>query len=755
MKRLVEIEDLSCEYVKKLLEELEDYKNLEKYLKKVQEDLQESSETVEKLNRENKELKEKNFSNKRFSEKPANQEKKEKKLILEIVKLENEVQTLRNELSNKITYDKVQNEPKKETKIQELEEQVKIYKRKSEKIEYSLLKLQLELGDIKNKEKLAREIADSHETVRQAQLSQITSLKESNKSLCETNSLYEERIQMTFEELYSFNQFKSEYYKLRNEKTLIHRKMRQLEAGVITSDIKAEITEEFISSTDPIFKLIQNPEKFKSRSMSNTKKMDLLDISKINLSQIKPCRPTFASLIRIPVGHVQFSPTYRDWLFVTIRAIFDSKQNEHLLRLQSNSTPLTFPEFVYDWLGQFTVDNGTRVVKQLEWWTKNNADTARLQLLAGLALPRSKRVWELNTFREFLLEEIDLDELAFYLHCRFLLFQGPQLATPAGRFAATHYVSVAEAKQLVLTVMEGLHNESVSHLLGLIEEKAKKKPGNVESSFILRVLLEYYHREKKLKYVAIQELFYRCSKSEFNFESFKDVCLSLDSKLPPHLIAKAYREAYTDGNGFISADGFYVVANNLLFFHMLKLKNPWKIPKLNEFGEIDPNFNEYSEYMAKADQLFKEKKRDVEIIGKFVENLGVPDFHRCFANLELILNRKYQFLDEFKTWNLADAFKQFWVLVIRAKLVFYEHNALSPLGIRNNSIENKECDLRELMESNKHFIEDIADYQWRVVKLKILVRRLQRRAKAKPRVVTLIQNIVRSLGSMKKAAVHK
>jgi hypothetical protein len=77
------------------------------------------------------------------------------------------------------------------------------------------------------------------------------------------------------------------------------------------------------------------------------------------------------------------------------------------------------------------------------------------------------------------------------------------------------------------------------------------------------------------------------------------------------------------------------------------------------------------------------------------------------------------------------------------------------LGHRNNSIENKECDLRELMESNKHFIEDIADYQWRVVKLKILVRRLQRRAKAKPRVVTLIQNIVRSLGSMKKAAVHK
>ena len=692
---------------------------------------------------------------KKCSENLVSVNKKEKKYVMEIVKLENEIEILKNELSLRQNVEKSQNEPKKEPKFQELEDQIKNIRKKYEKSQIEFYKLQMELAESKEKERLAKSISDSHEDVRQALISQVETIKSRNLSLEVSASLFNERIQMTYEELLSFNSFKAEYYKLRNEKTAIQRKMRQLEAGVITSGVKLEVVEEFVPPSDPIFKLVSNPEKFKSRNMPNMKKMDLLDISKINLNLIKPCKPTFASFIRIPVGHVQFSPPYTEWLFITIRAIFDSKYNEHLLQIQSNSTPLTFPEFVYDWLGCFTVDNGTRVIKQLEWWTKTNADNLRLQLIAGLALPRSKRVWELNTFREFLQEELDLDELAFYLHCRFLLFQGPQLSTPAGRFAATHYVSLAEAHRLVQTVLDGLPGDSISQLINLIDEKAKKKPGNIESSFVLRVLLEYYHREKKLKYVAIQELFYRCSKSEFTFESFRDVCLSLDSKLPIYLIAKAYREAYSDGNGFISADGFYVVANNFLFFHMLRLKNPWKIPKLNEFGEIDPHFNEYSQYMAKADQLFKERQRDVEILGKFVESLGIPDFHRNYANFELVLNRKYQFMDEFKTWNLADVFKQYWITVMRARLVFYEHNGISPVSTKGSNIAAKESDLRTLIESNKHFIEDITDYQWRVVKLKILVRRLQRRAKAKPRVVTLMQNIGRSIGGMKKATLSK
>ena len=122
--------------------------------------------------------------------------------------------------------------------------------------------------------------------------------------------------------------------------------------------------------------------------------------------------------------------------------------------------------------------------------------------------------------------------------------------------------------------MDGLSQESLTELLGLIQSKSKKKPGTVESSFLLRTLLEYYHREKKLKFLAIQELFYRSSKTEFTFQSFKDICLSLDSSLSPYVIAKSYREAFMEGNGFISPEVFYVVANNSLFFLMLRLKNP-------------------------------------------------------------------------------------------------------------------------------------------------------------------------------------
>lgn len=755
VKKIVEIEDHTSDCIFTVLEHLKMQSGVQSLLAKTQDDLVQSQKTVERLSRELKSVKDKSEAiSKKVSDKGQNIEKIEKLYVLEIVKLEHEIELLREELSKQTTAQKVSIEPKKEPRMQEIEDAYKSLKDKHEKSLISFYKLQMELAETKEKEKLSKSIADSYEELRQALLFQIDTIKARNVELENLLNCYRERSYMMAEELHSFNEFKSEFYKLRNEKNIIRRKMRQLEIGVVTGGYSNQIVEEFVPANDEVFKLVQNPEKFKSKKMGN-RRISTQDLVKINLNTLKPCRPTFASFLKIPVGHVQFSPPYKDWLFVTVRAIFDSKYNEHLLNLQSNTLPLTFPEFVYDWLGHFTVDNNVRGIKQQEWWTKNNADASRLQLLAGLALPRSKRVWELNTFREFLQEELDLDELAFYLHSRYLLFQGPQLATSAGKYASSHYVSLSESKTLILTVMEGLPNESISQLLTTIEEKSKKKPGFIESSFVLRVLLEFYHREKKMKYLAIQELFYRCSKTEFTFESFKDICLSLDSKLPPYLIAKAYREAFMDGNGFISADVFYVVANNLLFYFMLRLKSPWKIPKLNEFGEIDPYFDEYSNYMATADKLFKSRGRDVEIVSKYIESMGIPDFHRHYLNLELVMNRKYLVMEEFKSWNLADVFKQYWITVIKAKSVFYEHNGVNPLGIRKKVFEAMENDLKHIVDANKIFIEDLSEYQLQLVKIKILVRRLQKRAKNKPRGISIMKNIVKSIGTLKKMTLPK
>ena len=41
---------------------------------------------------------------------------------------------------------------------------------------------------------------------------------------------------------------------------------------------------------------------------------------------------------------------------------------------------------------------------------------------------KAKKLWEVVLFTEFLEEKAGLDELFFFLHCRFLLLKGPQLA---------------------------------------------------------------------------------------------------------------------------------------------------------------------------------------------------------------------------------------------------------------------------------------------------------------------------------------
>ena len=48
---------------------------------------------------------------------------------------------------------------------------------------------------------------------------------------------------------------------------------------------------------------------------------------------------------------------------------------------------------------------------------------------------------EIHIFKDFLDETLTLDELIFFLHCRFILFKGPQLSVPTAGFCVTHFVA--------------------------------------------------------------------------------------------------------------------------------------------------------------------------------------------------------------------------------------------------------------------------------------------------------------------------
>ncbi|OMJ95518.1 hypothetical protein SteCoe_1117 [Stentor coeruleus] len=750
-EKIIETEEIAIEIMIKTIER---QKDLMEAISKMDQIEKDHAQTLSALNAANKELRETreklNYYNKKHTDNNHIIEKIEKNFTYEKAQMENEISILQAELIKISNADKPAKEEKKGPKQYDYEELYKQIKDKFEQSKLSYTKLQFTLGKTKEQCALLQNIVDSYSEVKSALESQISVLKDTNFDIEKKLCLYRERICMQNEELVENLNYHTEVKKLKVEKEIFQAKLNQFELDILSGSITGIDTEEFVPITDPIFQLIKNPEHFKTRNVKRDNKINTVDPNMLNLNNLKPCKPTFASLIRIPNESIQYLPPHKDWLFITIRAILDSKFHEHLLYTQDNFLPCSFPEFVYDWLGTFCVDNITRTVKQLEWWSRGNADEFRLQLLAGLSLPRSKKVWELNTFREFLLEELDLDELGFYLHCRFLLFEGPQLSHSAGKYTAMHYVSYNKAIELVKTIMEGLSSETMGQLLILIETKARKKPGYVESSFLLRTLLEYYHREKKLKYIAIQELFLRASKSDFGFNTFKDICLSLDNTLSTINIVKAYREAYMEGNGFITPEVFYVIANNLLFYHMLRLKNPWKIPKLIEISQIDILSNDYSSYMSKTDQIFQRHKKDAEIVTKFVESMGIPDFFRHISKLEGILNHKYQTMEDLKHWNLADVFKQFWLAVFRAKSVFYETNSMNQLVVKDKNLEVREIELEEAIKANEKFIEDVYLYNLHFITSKIMITKLQRKIKKKIKVVETMKNVVKTVNTIKR-----
>jgi len=58
-------------------------------------------------------------------------------------------------------------------------------------------------------------------------------------------------------------------------------------------------------------------------------------------------------------------------------------------------------------------------------------------------------MWEYHTFLEFLNEKMALDDLVYFLHCRNLLYKGPQTNHPNAFNSRVHYVSVRQANGLV------------------------------------------------------------------------------------------------------------------------------------------------------------------------------------------------------------------------------------------------------------------------------------------------------------------
>ena len=344
-----------------------------------------------------------------------------------------------------------------------------------------------------------------------------------------------------------------------------------------------------------------HPKEYQLNIVHETKEIRL---DTINVKKYSYLRPTYRTLIDnlLPQDGnkiVKYDPSFPIWLHVVIRAIFDSKYTEVLLSCNKGKRITRFPDFVYSWLGTFYIEKNTREIKCLEYTEKDAISRKnRLDILIGLEASNNDKLWEMNVFKEFLEEELGLDELVYFLHCRFILFKGSQMSVPTAGFCVTHFVSKDRVFDAIERIMYAYSEDDKKELMGKLTEFAKhsyKDPNAFDYAMVLRVLLEFYRKEKKENLVKFEKL-YNTSKQNlktssliFPFQEFNNILQEdYDKNINDSDICNIYRESYIAGGCSITSDSILLTFSETPFWiQYLRLKGQNSEPKYDGRGDID------------------------------------------------------------------------------------------------------------------------------------------------------------------------
>lgn len=125
-------------------------------------------------------------------------------------------------------------------------------------------------------------------------------------------------------------------------------------------------------------------------------------------------------------------------------------------------------------------------------------------------------------------------------------------------------------------------------------ERHQKATEAIDAQIVLRIFLEYYLREKKVRAFILKKLFEEQprlgtnSKAGISFQSFKKVIEQFDPDALDIDIATMYRDAWTAGIGVVNFDSFFLVANERTFFlksiRCMQFNMP---PQMNSYEEFD------------------------------------------------------------------------------------------------------------------------------------------------------------------------
>ena len=338
-------------------------------------------------------------------------------------------------------------------------------------------------------------------------------------------------------------------------------------------------------------------------------------LDSVSLMKYTYLKPKYSALIDDLLPHdidskVSYLPPFPVWLHVTIRAIFDSKMNEVLFSYNKGKNITRFPEYVFSWLGTFHVDKDTRSIKMLEYTERDSiARKNRCDLLLGLEAASAAKLWEISIFKEFLEEELGLDELVYFLHCRFILFIGPQLDVPTAGFCVTHFVAKDRVNLRIDRIMYAYSEEERKDLKIKLDQYNRvtyKDVNAYDYGMVLRILLEFYRREKKENFARFEHLYntaistLKSQKTDISFSNFyKIMSGDYDKNITDVDASNIYRESYIAGGCNVNCESLLLTFCETPFWiKYLRLKGQNLEPKYDSRGDINQDDNKGKECAA-------------------------------------------------------------------------------------------------------------------------------------------------------------
>jgi hypothetical protein len=471
-------------------------------------------------------------------------------------------------------------------------------------------------------------------------------------------------------------------------------------------------------------------------------------------------RPSFKEMLNPQISKTAYyTPAFKHWVYFMVRGIYDSKFYEHsLISTNANSHPTRFTDFVYSWLSSFTIDQNSRNVIELEWWKRAKSDEIRLQFLLGLSPEVSRKSWELTTFKEFLNESRTMDELYFFLHCRYLLLQSPQMLTTAGKYSRVHMINLNFVLQTLSRVFYKVACVEIEKVkLALIEKsKTMRFVPMIDLAIVLRVSLELFKQEKFLKYSLIRNLFDKVPRESnglISFFNFRHICKNLSNDLNELEIVKLYRDCWSFSEGKIDSDIFYVLCNESgIFTKILKLAG---IRPIDEIQNINSSKlkSQNARKILEAVEGLKSGDKEMEMIKFGIDNMGILELSEKFSKVShLMMNYVSLPAEDLWIWTIEDLFQRFWGIVVSCQSVFIESNSsdIKLLAYKMRKEQSNELDFNHVRKATQRFVDILFAMNLNKIQSNIAARKIQQVWKLKAnKNLGIISTVVKSVKRFK------